>query len=126
MATARREAGDAAEQAALDYLREHGLKLIARNYSCRGGEIDLVMLERNVLTLVEVRLRGDARFGGAAASVTARKQQRITIALIDDTARVVAASGAIRCDRNRTASRWLAQTRMDSRCVPDELTLGKL
>lgn len=80
MTTARREAGDAAEQAALKYLQEHGLKLIARNYTCRGGEIDLVMLERNVLTLIEVRLRGDARFGGAAASVTTRKQQRIMIA----------------------------------------------
>jgi putative endonuclease len=80
MATARREAGDAAEQAALEYLQERGLKLIARNYTCRGGEIDLVMLERQVLVLTEVRLRADLRYGGAAASVTARKQQRIMIA----------------------------------------------
>jgi len=80
MPTARREAGDAAERAALDYLQQHELKLVARNYSCRGGEIDLVMLERQTLVLVEVRLRADPRFGGAAASVTPRKQQRLTIA----------------------------------------------
>ena len=80
MPTARREAGDAAEQAALEYLQQHELKLIVRNYTCRGGEIDLVMLERQTLVLVEVRLRADMRFGGAAASVTARKQQRIAIA----------------------------------------------
>ena len=80
MPTARREAGDAAEQAALEYLQQHELKLIVRNYTCRGGEIDLVMLERQTLVLVEVRLRADMRFGGAAASVTARKQQRIMIA----------------------------------------------
>jgi putative endonuclease len=78
--TTRREAGDAAEQAALEHLQAQGLKLIARNYNCRGGEIDLVMMERQTLVLVEVRLRADARFGGAAASVTARKQQRIVIA----------------------------------------------
>jgi putative endonuclease len=80
MATQRREAGDAAEQAALEHLLQQGLKLVARNYNCRGGEIDLVMLERQTLVLVEVRLRKDSRFGGAAASVTSRKQQRLTIA----------------------------------------------
>jgi len=80
MATARREAGDAAERAALDYLQRHELKLIVRNYACRGGEIDLVMLERQTLVLIEVRLRADLRFGGAAASVTSRKQRRIALA----------------------------------------------
>ncbi len=80
MTTQRKDAGDAAEQAALDHLQQRGLRLLHRNYRCRGGEIDLVMLEQATLVLVEVRLRSDARYGGAAASVTARKQQRLIIA----------------------------------------------
>jgi putative endonuclease len=80
MSTVLREAGDAAEQSALDYLQERGLKPLMRNYSCRGGEIDLVMLDHDVLALIEVRLRKNLRFGGAAASVTKTKQQRIAIA----------------------------------------------
>jgi putative endonuclease len=80
MSTSRKEAGDTAEHAALLYLQERGLKLLLRNYSCRGGEIDLVMLDHDVLALIEVRFRKDSRFGGAAASVTKTKQQRIALA----------------------------------------------
>lgn len=80
MPTKRREAGDAAEQAALEYLQSRGLSLVSRNYLCRGGEIDLIMLDGKTLALIEVRLRSTIRFGGAAGSVTARKQQRIVLA----------------------------------------------
>src|SRR5262245_929833 len=78
--TPRQEAGQAGEAAALAYLQERGLQLMLRNYRCRGGEIDLVMLDRQVLVVVEVRLRSWANFGGAAASVTARKQRRLAVA----------------------------------------------
>jgi putative endonuclease len=76
----RKEAGAAAEAAALKFLTAKGLKLLLRNYSCRGGEIDLVMLDDTTLALIEVRLRSDLRYGGAAASVDTRKQQRLVIA----------------------------------------------
>ncbi|HRP98157.1 MAG TPA: YraN family protein [Rhodocyclaceae bacterium] len=72
--------GAAAEAQAAALLARHGLSVIARNVRCRGGEIDLVCLEREVLVFVEVRLRSDARFGGAAASITARKRQRVILA----------------------------------------------
>lgn len=75
--TARQEAGTAGETAALTYLQGRGLKLVLRNYRCKAGEIDLVMLEDSTLSLLEVRYRSDRSFGGAAASVTWRKQQRI-------------------------------------------------
>jgi putative endonuclease len=75
--TARQEVGAAGETAALKYLQERGLKLLARNYSCKGGEIDLVMLEGTTLALLEVRYRSGGAFGGAAASVTWRKQRRL-------------------------------------------------
>ena len=69
--------GASAEDAALRYLTSHKLKLIERNYRCRSGEIDLVMLDGHTLALIEVRYRADAAFGGAAASVTWHKQRRI-------------------------------------------------
>jgi putative endonuclease len=77
---ARREAGLAAENAAFVFLTRQGLRPIARNYRCRGGEIDLVMMDGNTLALIEVRYRQSDGFGGAAASVTWVKQKRIALA----------------------------------------------
>lgn len=76
----RKDAGGAGEAAALKRLQAHGLKLVLRNHRCRRGEIDLVMLDGNTLVLIEVRYRADDSFGGAAASVTMRKQRRLIAA----------------------------------------------
>lgn len=79
--------GDAAEGRALEYLGRHGLVLVQRNYRvargprARGGEVDLIMRERDgTLVFVEVRARKDARFGGAAASIGATKRRSIVLA----------------------------------------------
>jgi putative endonuclease len=76
--------GDAAEDRALAHLLGQGLRLLARNYRTQGrggGEIDLVMRDRDgTLVFVEVRRRASHRFGGAAASVGAMKQRRIVFA----------------------------------------------
>lgn len=72
--------GRRGEDLALAYLQAQGLELLHRNFRCRGGELDLVMLDGKTLALVEVRLRGASRFGGAAATVDARKQRRCIIA----------------------------------------------
>lgn len=69
--------GKAAEEEAAAYLQKQGLRLIERNWRCRGGEIDLVMRDGAMLVFVEVRQRRDARYGGAAASITAAKQARL-------------------------------------------------
>ena len=69
--------GAQAEQWAAQYLRQQGLKPVAQNYRSRFGEIDLIMQDGATLVFVEVRLRRSAGFGGAAASIDARKQQRI-------------------------------------------------
>jgi putative endonuclease len=73
----RRAIGQRAEQRAADCLVAAGLTVVMRNYRCRMGELDIVALEHDVLVIAEVRLRADERFGGAAASVTARKQRRL-------------------------------------------------
>ncbi len=76
--------GDAAEQRALAYLQQQGLRLVCRNYRLAGGprqpgaEIDLICSEPDgTLVFVEVRARREAGHGGAAASVSAAKQRRI-------------------------------------------------
>src|ERR1044072_7406689 len=73
----RKAAGRAGEATALAYLQRAGLQLVVRNFRCKAGEIDLVMLEGATLALVEVGYRSSDRFGGAAASVTWRKQRRL-------------------------------------------------
>jgi putative endonuclease len=69
--------GAAAEDAALRRLLAAGLKLVARNFRVRGGELDLVMLDGAALVVVEVRARSHRGFASAAESVDARKQRRI-------------------------------------------------
>jgi putative endonuclease len=78
--TARQIDGAAAEDSALEYLQRKGLSLVERNFRCKGGEIDLIMRDRQALVFVEVRKRANVRHGGAASSVTARKQARLIIA----------------------------------------------
>lgn len=72
-----REKGFLAEAIARDYLVTNGLIWVESNYTCRFGEIDLIMRERNAWVFVEVRARVSAAFGGAIASVTPSKQQKI-------------------------------------------------
>ena len=76
--------GEQAEDAALHYLQQQGLRLLARNYRTPGrggGEIDLIVREPDgTLVFVEVRSRASRAFGGAGASISAAKQRRIVFA----------------------------------------------
>lgn len=79
--------GDGAEALALQHLQQQGLRLVQRNYRvargprARGGEIDLVMRDRDgTLVFVEVRARAASGFGGAAASVSPAKQRSLVFA----------------------------------------------
>jgi putative endonuclease len=69
--------GQAAENVAADFLRAQGLDILERNYLRRVGELDIVARDRDVLVIAEVRTRSSDRYGGAAASVDSRKQQRL-------------------------------------------------
>lgn len=71
------ERGRLAEQHAEHYLSTQGLTIKARNYRCKAGEIDLIMNEGNTLVFVEVRLRSNRNFAGAAETVDWRKQQKL-------------------------------------------------
>jgi putative endonuclease len=85
--TTTKALGDAAEERALAHLAAAGMVLVRRNYRvargprARGGEVDLVMRDRDgTLVFVEVRIRRDSRFGGAAASIGAAKRQSLIFA----------------------------------------------
>lgn len=69
--------GKQAEDRALFFLQQQGLVLIERNWWCRLGEIDLVMLDGHTWVMVEVRYRKNHQFGGAITSLTAIKCRKL-------------------------------------------------
>lgn len=75
--TPQKMKGSDAEQVAVSYLQRQHLVLITQNYHCRFGEIDLIMRDGSTLVFIEVRMRTNEMFGGAAASITPAKQSRL-------------------------------------------------
>jgi putative endonuclease len=85
--SAAKSEGDRAEALALEHLLRHGLTLVCRNYRvargprARGGEIDLIVRERDgTLVFVEVRSRAGVSHGGALASISTVKQRALVFA----------------------------------------------
>ena len=75
--TPRQRTGLEAEQQAREYLQQAGLRLVVATVRYKVGEIDLIMRDGQTVVFVEVRSRRSMAWGGAAASVDFRKQQRI-------------------------------------------------
>lgn len=69
--------GDWGEDRAALYLRLHGYRIVARNFRCRQGEIDIIASRGGVVAFVEVKLRKDANHGEAREFVTYSKQHRV-------------------------------------------------
>ncbi len=93
--------GEAAEQLAALFLLGRGLKIIHRNYRCRFGEIDLIAQDGKTLVFIEVRSRRSEDFGGAAASITQDKRDKLL----------------------RTARHFLARSRSTSPCRFDAVLI---
>ncbi|MFC6335642.1 YraN family protein [Pseudomonas sp. CCM 7891] len=74
------QSGKDAELQALKHLQQQGLRLLAQNWLCKRGELDLVMLDGDTVVFVEVRYRKHAQWGGALASIDRRKRQKLTLA----------------------------------------------
>ena len=96
--------GVAAEALAASYLTGRGLSIIARNYRCRFGEIDLIARDGDAVVFVEVRLRRNRNFGGAGASIDYGKQKKLIA----------------------TAQHFLARQRVIPRCRFDAVLLDAL
>ena len=69
--------GASGERIAALLLEQAGCTIIARNWHCRGGELDLVALDGEILVCVEVRVRTEAGHGSAAESVVGGKTKRV-------------------------------------------------
>src|SRR5690348_6724536 len=74
----RRWFGTRSERAAARYLRRLGWRILARNYTCPHGELDLVAVEDRCVVFVEVRSTGGTDSQRPAASVDQTKQRRLT------------------------------------------------
>ena len=72
-----RQDGQKYEEMAAKYLKKHGLKLAHKNFHARGGEIDIIMTDGDILVFVEVRYRQTERHGKAVETVGSAKQKRL-------------------------------------------------
>lgn len=69
--------GQEIESLVCQYLQDQGLQLLIRNFRCRLGEMDWIGLDKDQLMFLEIRFRRNTSFGGGAASVDFRKQQKL-------------------------------------------------
>ena len=69
--------GKAGEELAERYLKRQGYAIVARNYRCPLGEIDLIALDRRAVVFVEVKTRRVDTSGAPVESVNAAKQRRL-------------------------------------------------
>lgn len=69
--------GQQGEQLAAEYLQRAGYRILARNWRCAEGEIDIVMADRRALVACEVKTRSGTRYGTPLESVTRRKRARL-------------------------------------------------
>jgi putative endonuclease len=69
--------GREGEQAAAEYLERSGMRILARNWRCSVGEIDIVAAERRVLVICEVKTRSGARYGTPLEAITRAKLRRL-------------------------------------------------
>ncbi len=75
-----REAGAEAEEAACAFLEARGARIVERNFRARGGEIDIVAREKDVLVFVEVRFREGEGFGAPEETIGLAKRRKIVSA----------------------------------------------
>jgi putative endonuclease len=75
-----REAGYSAEQLAADFLSQRGFRVLERNFTVKGGEIDLVCDDAGTLVFVEVRARRGDDFGAPEETISKTKRRRIVLA----------------------------------------------
>jgi putative endonuclease len=69
--------GKSAEHRAAAYLIDRGYAIVARNWRCRLGELDLIAMDGDVLAFIEVRSRADAAHGSPLETIRAGKQRKV-------------------------------------------------
>lgn len=77
MTLARRALGASGEEAVAAWYAEHGYEILARNWRCRAGELDLVVRRGRTFVFCEVKTRSSDAFGAPVEAVTRDKQVRL-------------------------------------------------
>jgi putative endonuclease len=90
--------GQAGEDLACAYLQQHGLRVMERNYRCRGGEIDIIARDGGTVVFVEVKERTGASHGTAVEAVTPMKRSRVVRAARTYAARHALSESPLRFD----------------------------
>jgi putative endonuclease len=70
--------GQSGENIAAELLTQNGYTILAKNYRCLYGEIDIIAKELGVLVFIEVKTRTSQAFGSPASAITHRKQRQIS------------------------------------------------
>jgi putative endonuclease len=78
--TSRQRAGRLGEEAAVRWYLAHGFGLVARNWRCRAGELDVIVRRGRLVVFCEVKSRSGPRFGAPEEAVTRSQQRRIRAA----------------------------------------------
>jgi putative endonuclease len=73
----RQRRGRQGEVLAVEYLKQQGYRIQQQNYRCRSGEIDIIAWDGSTLVFVEVKAKGQLRFGAPQVMVDWRKQQKL-------------------------------------------------
>lgn len=76
----KKQLGNKGEDFATEYYKKLGFTVTARNYFCRGGEIDIIAENKEYIVFVEVKTRSENALYQPAEAVDLKKQKRITIA----------------------------------------------
>lgn len=75
--------GARGEALAEQYLLERGYRLLAKNWRCRHGEIDLIMRDGDTIVAVEVKTRSGSGFGSPLEAITVTKANRVRMLLLE-------------------------------------------
>ena len=79
----RRLAGNAAEDHAVEFLKEHSYKILERNYRSHFGEIDIIAMDNVHTVFIEVKSRSTWEFGSPHESIVRKKKRRITLTALE-------------------------------------------
>ncbi|MCD8364462.1 MAG: YraN family protein [Clostridiales bacterium] len=74
----KRKVGSLYEERAADWMKRRGYQVLARNFRCRFGEIDIIAKKDGCIVFVEVKYRSGSSYGVPQEAVDYRKQQRIS------------------------------------------------
>lgn len=80
--TGRQDTGSLGEKLAREFLKKKGYRIIATNFFCRLGEIDIIAKHKDFLVFVEVRSKRNLDFGAPEESITAGKKRRVKMAAL--------------------------------------------